>query len=143
MKTTDPPIIVEQIFNVPIIRVWKAITIKEEMVQWFFDNIPDFKAEVGFKTQFNIKAPSRDFLHLWEVVEVIPLKKIVINWKYEDCKGDSLVTMELEEANEGTKLILTTEVIEDFDDTYPEFKRESCVGGWNYFIKERLSDYLS
>jgi len=142
MKTTEPPVIVTKIFDKPINDVWNAITIKEEMIQWFFDNIPDFKAQVGFKTQFNVQAPSRDFMHLWEVTEVIPQKKLVTNWKYEGLDGNSFVTMELEDLGMQTKFTLTTKVMEDFDDSIPEFKRESCVGGWNYFINERLATYL-
>lgn len=142
MKTTEPPVIVTKIFDKPINDVWNAITIKEEMIQWFFDNISDFKAKVGFKTQFNVQAPSRDFMHLWEVTEVIPEKKLVTNWKYEGLGGNSFVTMELEDLGMQTKFTLTTKVMEDFDDSIPEFKRESCICGWNYFINERLATYL-
>lgn len=142
MKSTEAPVVVTQTFNKPLEVIWNAITVKDEMVQWFFDNIPAFKPKVGFKTQFNVQAPSRDFLHLWEVIKVKPLSKIVVNWKYENFKGDSLVTMSLDKLGNLTKLTLTARVVEDFDDSIPEFKRESCVAGWNYFIKERLSDYL-
>lgn len=142
MKTTEQPVIVTNIFNKPVNEVWNAITIKEEMIQWFFDNILEFKAEVGFKTQFNVQAPSRDFMHLWEVTEVISQKRLVTNWKYEGVEGNSLVYMELEDLGKQTKFTLTTEVLEDFDDAIPEFKRESCVAGWNYFINERLTEYL-
>ncbi len=45
------------------------------MIKRFIENLPDFKPEVGFKTKFNVQAPSRDFMHLWEVVEVIPKKR--------------------------------------------------------------------
>ena len=142
MKTTEPPVIVEEIFNNTLENVWNAITVKEKMVQWFFDNIPDFKAEIAFKTKFNVKAPSRDFMHLWEVTEVLSLKKLVVNWKYEDCAGNSFVIWELENLGAQTKVKLTTKVTEDFSDDYPEFRRESCVSGWNYFIKENLKSYL-
>lgn len=142
MKTSEVPVIVEQIFNQPLEVVWKVITDKNEMIKWFFGNMPAFKAEVGFKTKFNVKAPSRDFLHLWEVVEVIPLKKIVVNWKYEECVGSSLVIMSLDSLGSETKLTVTTKVLEDFDDRIPEFKRESCLAGWNYFIKGNLKSFL-
>lgn len=142
MKTTESPVVVVNTFDKSIEEVWKAITVKEEMVQWFFDNILEFKPEVGFKTQFNVQAPSRDFMHLWEVTEVIPQKRLVTNWKYEGMYGDSLVYMELEDLGSQTKFTLTTKVLEDFDDTVPEFQRESCVAGWNYFINERLTEYL-
>jgi len=142
MKSTDPPIIVEQLFDKSIAEVWAAITRHDVLIQWFFQEIPDFKAEVGFKTRFNIKAPSRDFMHLWEVTEVIPNRRIVTNWKYEGYKGDSFVTFELGEIGTQTQLKLSTKVVDDFDDSIPEFKYESGVAGWNYFIKEQLYSYL-
>ncbi|WP_420574640.1 SRPBCC family protein [Kordia sp.] len=143
MKTSEPPIIVSQHFSQSAKTVWNAITDVSQMQQWFFDNIPDFKAEVGFQTKFNVKAPSRDFIHLWTVTEVIPQQKIVYNWKYENVAGDSFVTFTLEEVHNETILTLTTTVIEDFPDEIPEFTRESCLGGWNYFIKEQLLNFLN
>lgn len=143
MKTTDPPIIVTHLFNKSISDVWLAITVHDQMVQWFFEEIPAFKAEVGFNTRFNVKAPRRDFMHLWEVTEVLPQQKIVTNWKYDGFKGDSFVVMELEDLNGKTKFTLTTKVVEDFDDSIPEFKYESGVSGWSYFIKERLTNYIN
>lgn len=143
MKTSEPPVIVTQRFNQSVETVWEVITDVSHMRQWFFDNIPDFKAQVGFQTKFNVKAPSRDFLHLWTITEVIPQQKIVYNWKYEGLSGDSLVTFQLEETQNGSLLTLTTTVVEDFPEEIPEFARESCLAGWNYFIKEQLFLYLN
>lgn len=33
METTNEPVIIERTFNVPAIKVWKAITNKEQMKQ--------------------------------------------------------------------------------------------------------------
>ena len=143
MKTSDPPVVVEQLFDCSRSIVWNAITVRDEMVQWFFDNIPEFKTAVGFKTQFHVKAPSRDFMHLWEVTEVIPEEKLVVKWQYEGLAGKSFVTMQLHEENDQTQFVVSTDVAEDFDDSIPEFQRESCVGGWHYFINERLFNYLA
>lgn len=142
MKTTEAPVVVTQTFKKSIDTVWKAITEVDQMQQWFFDNIPDFKAEVGFQTQFNVKAPSRDFMHLWTITEVIPKQKLVYNWKYEGLAGDSFVSFEVIENNNETQLTITATVVEDFSDDIPEFTRESCIGGWTYFIKEQLFRYL-
>ena len=142
MKVSEPPVIITQDFPNSLAIVWDAITQHQQMRNWFFDQIPEFRAEVGFKTQFNVQAPSRDFFHLWEITEVIPLKRIVYNWKYKGLKGDSFVIIELAKKGNSTQITLTTQVTEDFDDSIPEFKRESCVGGWNYFIKDRLYNYL-
>jgi uncharacterized protein YndB with AHSA1/START domain len=143
MKSISQPIIVEQIFDQNIETVWKAITQLHQMKQWFFENIPSFKPAIGFETQFNVKAPSRDFLHLWEIIEVIPTKKIVYQWKYENIAGEGIVSFELFDKNNQTKLVLTNEGLESFPQEYSEFTRENCIGGWNYFIKHRLKEYLN
>lgn len=143
MKATDPDIVVSQVFDHPKSEIWKIITTHTHMVNWFFEAIPDFKPLVGFKTKFNVKAPSRDFMHLWEITEVIPEEKIVYNWRYEGLKGNSFVTFELETINDKTKLIVIAKTVEDFDAGIPEFKSESCQQGWEYFITERLVSYLN
>lgn len=142
MKKTEAPIIIEQLYNMSIEKVWDAITNVDLMSQWFFENIPSFKAELGFKTQFNVNSNERNFLYIWEVTEVIPLKKIAYNWKYKDYPGDSFVEFELFEQDDGTKLRLTHHVLEDFPDDIAEFKRESGIAGSQYFIKKNLKEFL-
>lgn len=61
------------------------------MRQWYFENIPSFKAEIGFKTQFNVISEGRSFLHMWEITEVVPLKKIASSWKFKEYAGEGLV----------------------------------------------------
>jgi uncharacterized protein YndB with AHSA1/START domain len=142
MKKEEKPIIVEETFNVPANRVWKAITEHSQMVQWYFDNIPAFAPVVGFETQFNVENEGRNFPHLWKVTEAVPNEKITYTWRFEGYPGDSYVTFHLSEADNQTKLKLTVTVLEDFPDEVPEFRRESCVGGWEYFINNRLKEYL-
>ena len=143
MNKDDKPIIVEQTFSVPVEVVWKSITEHDQMIKWFFENIPSFKAEVGFKTQFIVENEGRVFPHLWEITEVIPNNKITYSWKYEDYPGLAYVTFELFEQNDLTLLKLTNTVVESFPDNIPEFRRESCIGGWEFFIKSRLTEYLT
>ena len=143
MKVNEPAVKVEQRFELPIETVWKAITNVHEMRLWFFDNIPAFEAEVGFKTKFTVTSEERTFPHLWEVTEVVPLHKIVYNWKYEGYQGDSFVIFQLNQIENQTLLTLMTKVVEDFQDEIPEFKRENCLAGWNYFIKTSLVNYLT
>ena len=65
MKKGDEPIIVEEIYQAPLEKVWSALTEIEQMKQWYFDNIPAFKPEVGFETKFdvnvNILSPDKIF----------------------------------------------------------------------------------
>ena len=143
MRKEDKPVTVNETFTNTISEVWNAITVRDEMVQWFFDNIPAFEAEAGIETQFNIVSGERNFMHMWKVTEVVSRKRITYNWKYKDYAGDAFVTFELTGNDGDVKLILTMKIVEDFPDDIPEFTRESCVGGWVYFINGSLKNYLS
>ncbi|WP_299311952.1 SRPBCC domain-containing protein [uncultured Aquimarina sp.] len=143
MKTTDAPIAVEETFTVSVDKVWRAITDVKEMRLWFFDNIESFKPEVGFQTQFLVQVEDRNYTHCWKVIEVIPNKKITYTWQYEEYPGDASVTFELFDKQDKTTLKLSLNVTEDFPSNIPEFTRESCLGGWNYFIGERLKEYIN
>ena len=65
MKKTEDPIVVEQLYDASLDEVWAAITERDQMIQWFFDNIPAFDPKVDFETKFNINNEGRDFPHLW------------------------------------------------------------------------------
>lgn len=136
-------VVVKQNFEVSDEILWKAITEHHQMIQWFFENIPEFKARVGFKTQFLIENEGRKFTHLWKIVEVIPNQKIVYNWKYDEYEGEGLVFFELAENERGSLLTVTNKWVGVFPQDIPEFSRESCFGGWEYFINDRLKEYLS
>jgi uncharacterized protein YndB with AHSA1/START domain len=142
MRKIDEPVVVEQTFGNSIDVVWKAITEIDQMRQWYFDNIPSFKPEVGFETQFNIRNQNRNFLHMWKVTEVVPEKMIKYNWKYDGYSGDSFVTFELFEQDNLTKLRLTHQAQENFQEDVPEFSRELCLEGWTYFIRKSLKEFL-
>lgn len=143
MNTDFEPIIIEEIFQTTAQTVWKAITEIEQIKQWFFGNIPDFKAIEGFKTQFVIQNEERIFTHLWEIIEVIPFQKISYSWKYLEYEGTGIVTFDLSALeNNSSSLKLTYDVSLPFPDGIPEFKRESGVAGWTYFISGELKKYL-
>ena len=144
MKKADPPIVIEETFETPIENVWKAITESNQMQQWFFQQIDSFKAEVGFSSSFLVEANGRKFTHLWDVVSVKTSDQIKYRWRYKEYQGDSYVTFKLQAKDlSKTKLTLIAEVEKDFPSDVPEFKRESCISGWNYFIKESLKNYLN
>ncbi|MHA7059057.1 SRPBCC family protein [Aquimarina sp. M1] len=143
MKTIDAPITVTQSFAVSVEKLWKVITDVKEMQLWFFDTIKSFKPEVGFETKFLIKVEDRKYTHCWKIIEVIPNKRISYTWSYEEYPGDAYVTFELcEKSKKGVILKLSLTVTEDFPSDIPEFTRESCQQGWNYFIGQKLKEYL-
>ena len=135
-------IIVEEHFNVPVNIVWNAITNLDEMKQWYFNAIESFKPEIDFKTEFIVQSGERTFTHLWHIIKVEPLKRIVYNWKYKEYTGDSFVHFELFPQKNNTLLRVTTEITASFPKNISEFEIESGRQGWNYFIKNRLKNYL-
>lgn len=143
MKVNEPPVVVEETFQRDALAVWQAITDVKQMTQWFFENIPDFKAEVGFSTEFVVENEGRVFPHCWTVSEVVPQQRLEYNWKYRNYEGDAYVLFELFPQNDGTMLRVSLRVTEDFPDNIPEFRKESCLSGWQYFICERLKAFLS
>jgi len=142
MQVTDQPIIVEHSFAVSKERLWQALTNPAEMKKWFFDVMPDFKAEVGFETSFALTNEGRIFPHQWKVTAVKPEESISVQWTFEGYPGISLVTYEVSGNETQSTLKLTAKALENHPNDIPEFKRESGVGGWNYFVKEALPNYF-
>ncbi|WP_024768707.1 SRPBCC family protein [Aquimarina macrocephali] len=142
MKNIDVPIVVEETYMTTPKNVWKAITELDQMKKWFFEQIESFEAKEGFETQFVVEVENRKFTHLWKITEVIPYQKIKYGWRYKEYSGDSFVTFELFKNENHVKLRLITEIIHSFPSDIPEFARESCIGGWEYFIKSSLKEYL-
>lgn len=135
------PLVKEVVINAPVEKVWKAITDHNEMKNWYFD-IPDFKPEVGFKFHFYGEDQGVKFLHLCEVKEVIPNKKLSYSWTYEVYPGESLVTFELQPDGIKTKLTLTHEGLETFPADNKSFARTSFELGWNEIIGKNLKNYV-
>ncbi len=71
----NEPFVIERIYNAPVEKVWKALTDKDLMKQWYFD-IAAFKPEVGFEFSFDAGNDNNNYTHLCEVLEVIPEKKL-------------------------------------------------------------------
>ncbi|WP_196893811.1 SRPBCC family protein [Aureivirga marina] len=132
---------IEKTFDTSIENVWKAITDKELMKKWYFD-IPDFKLEVGCKFQFEGQKDGVKYLHLCEILEMIPLKKLMYSWKYKNYKGITFLTFGLIQKNEKTILKLTHKGLETIAKENPDFAPENFIQGWNYIINESLSNFL-
>ena len=141
MKVSEGPIQLVYTFEVEAGLLWSALVEIDQMKQWFFENIPDFKAEIGFATSFPVQSGDRTFTHLWEITQLREEKSITYTWRYLEYPGDALLTFALTPDGGKTRLKLTIDVLEDFPDDIPEFERSSCIGGWNYFM-DRLKKYL-
>jgi uncharacterized protein YndB with AHSA1/START domain len=137
------PVIIERTFPAPIDKVWKAITDKELMKQWYF-NLPDFKPVVGFEFEFEGGNETNKFLHKCRVTEVIPGKKLTHSWRYEGYPGNSFVTWELwEEGKDQTRVRLTHEGLDTFPATpNSDFARNNFEQGWTDIVGRSLREFL-
>ena len=142
MKASDEPVIIEQDFACSVAALWQALTDPAKMRQWYFDNIPDFSPEPRFETEFMVDAGERRFLHQWRVIEAVAPRKLAYRWTYDGYPGSAISLFMLSGDDHRSHLQLSFDIEADFPDDVPEFRRESCVGGWEYFIGESLKRYL-
>ena len=138
---SDPPLIVERTYDAPVSEVWKAITDKEEMRQWYFD-LDGFRPEVGFEFSFSAKHLDKIFVHYCRITEVIPGKKLSYTWRHLNIPGITLLTWELSPEGSKTKLKITHTGLENLATAGPDFSRESHRSGWTYFLDKALLKFL-
>jgi len=128
------PICIEKNIQATPEQVWKAITEKEIMKQWYFD-IPDFELKVH--TTFNFyEGEAKKYHHRGVMKEIIPYKKLKHTWTHPShSQGNSMLTWELYPDAQYTKLVLTHDGIENFADAGTAFSRENYEVGWNEFLQ--------
>lgn len=139
---TSQPITIEKSFNVPVAKIWKAITEPKEMKKWYFD-IPDFTAEIGFEFSFKGETKNAKYIHLCKITEVENCKKLAYSWKYNGIQGTTLVSFELEDDGKTTVLKLTHSGLETFPKNNPDLSWDSFYEGWSYILGTALKDYLA
>ena len=138
----EKAIVIERVYDAPVSRVWKAITDKDQMKQWYFD-LDEFRAEKGFRFQFYGQGKKGEkYLHHCEVTEVIPEHILTYSWAYEGYKGISYVTFELTEEEGRTHLKLTHRGLESFPADNPDFARENFNGGWTELTGKLLKGFV-
>ena len=136
------PLIIEITCDAPVEKIWKAITDKNEMKQWYFD-LANFKAEIGFEFQFyGGPAPERQYLHLCKVTEAVAGKKLTYSWRYDGYPGNSFVTFELFGEGNRTRVKLTHTGLETFPKENPDLDAANFVKGWKDIIGKSLKEYV-
>lgn len=135
------PFVIERTFHAPVEKVWKAITDKDQMKQWYFD-IAEFKPEVGFEFQFEGGTKDRCYVHLCKITEVVIGEKLTYSWKYEGYEGNSFVTFELFDEGDTTRLKLTHEGLETFPLSKLDFAQANFVAGWTQLIGTSLKTFV-
>ena len=132
------PFIIERTFNAPVKRVWKALTDSEEIGRWSF-TITGFKPEPGHDFSFYGETETKRYLHFCRITEVIPERKLVYSWRYEDIIGISYVSFELFPEGDKTRLRLTHEGLENLAHAGHDFVRSNFEAGWTAILDKGLA----
>jgi uncharacterized protein YndB with AHSA1/START domain len=136
------PLIVERTYNAAIEKVWKALTDKDQMKEWYFD-IAEFKPEKGFKFTFEGGDENKKYLHECEVLVAEPPNRLSYSWKYPKYAGYSVVTFELfQEGEKKTRVKLSHEGLDSFPKDDSNFGIGSFTEGWNSILGESLKKYV-
>ncbi|RMZ59728.1 SRPBCC domain-containing protein [Chryseobacterium nematophagum] len=136
------PIIVEYKINVPVQRIWKALTDSNEMKKWYFD-ISDFDLKVGKIFNFYEPGEAKKYHHQAEILEIIPQHILKHSWMYpEFSKSKTIVTWELLPQGDETLVKLTHEGVDQFKELGENFSKESFTDGWNEILGQSLKPYL-
>ncbi|MEO9485771.1 MAG: SRPBCC domain-containing protein [Ekhidna sp.] len=129
----------EKTFAHSIDKVWKAITEGEEISKWFIQ--ADFKAEVGYEYTFTAAEEHGGTIIKGKVLSATPYT-LEYSWRVGDTEIDTIVSWQLEESADGTKLMLEHSGISNF----PEEAATEMLGhfdkGWDMCISG-LTEYLT
>ncbi len=140
-NNTEKSLVVERTYDAPPEAIWQAITDPEQMKQWYFD-LPDFRAEVGYKFQFEGGPPEKIYLHLCEVTEAEPNSRLTYSWRYDGYEGNSFVTFALFPKEGKTLLRLTHEGLHTFPASNPDLAARNFEAGWTDILGTYLTDFL-
>jgi uncharacterized protein YndB with AHSA1/START domain len=136
------PIVMERVYNATPSKVWKALTDAKDMKEWYFD-LGEFRAEPGFKFHFYEPGGKNKFLHNCEVTAVVPMKKLTYSWSYSQLDpAITYVTFELFPEGNGTRLRLTHEGLERFDQSNKDLDKGNFVKGWTEIIGTNLKEFV-
>lgn len=139
-------IVIYRVFDIPLNKVWKALTEPEEFKKWwgpkgFTCPSSKMEARVGGIYLNCMKGPDgKEYWSTGTVKELIPEEKLVVTDSFSDDKGnikpasdykmpgnwpkELLITFELEEADGATKLRLRHEGV-------PGEVHDECRNSWN------------
>jgi uncharacterized protein YndB with AHSA1/START domain len=145
-KTTEKTSLeIIRFINAPPARVYKAWSDPAELQRWFGpEDVRTIKIDadvrVGGKYRWDLlKQDGEEWACLGEYRELVPGKKIVFTWKWEDDESwenhNSIVTVEFSARDGGTEVKLTHEQLPS------EESRDRHNQGWNSVL-DRLEKFL-
>jgi uncharacterized protein YndB with AHSA1/START domain len=136
----DIPLVMEQVYNAPLEKVWCALTEVESMREWYFPQLENFKPVEGF--DFVFKNDGSPYQKSWKVTKVEEGTLLAHSWTYVGYSGISEVIFKLLIDGEGTRLQLIHVGIGSFPND-PHFARQRFESGWENILGNNLRNYLS
>ena len=127
-------IICKQQIQTSPIKIWQALTEKNQQKEWYFD-IPDFELQIGSNFHFYESGESKEYLHRCEILEIIPEKRLSHTWTHPShSKGSSVLTWDLIPNETGTLVELKHDGVETFADAGPAFSIANFEMGWKNIL---------
>jgi uncharacterized protein YndB with AHSA1/START domain len=137
---------IKRFINAPPARVYKAWTDPAELQRWFGpEDVRTIKIDadvrIGGKYRWDLqKQDGEEWSCLGEYRELVPGKKIVFTWKWDDdenwAEHNSVVTVELSDRDGGTEVRLVHEKLPS------EESRDRHNQGWNSVL-DRLEKFVT
>ena len=135
----DAPLIKDFVYDVPVAKVWRALTDADQMRRWYFPQLQKFEAVAG--RRFEFEDTDSEFQKEWIVTEVETGKLLAHSWAYKGYPGQSEVKFELSALDQKTKLRVTQTGLESFPKD-AHFKRERFEWGWENLLGKNLKTLL-
>jgi uncharacterized protein YndB with AHSA1/START domain len=136
-----PPLVIERVFDAPVSRVWKALTARDQIGEWFMA-IDEFQPEEGFEFTLVAEHKNMRYVHLCRVTEVIEQQRLRYSFRFQNIRGITYVTWELFPEGKKTRLRLTHEGLELIAHAGPDYAQSNFEHGWTEFLDERLTSFL-
>ncbi|WP_333879150.1 SRPBCC family protein [Flavobacterium sp.] len=144
MEKTDNSLSLIKRYKASAATLWKVITERDHLKQWYFDFAEDWQLKIGQTFEWSAgDTEDKQWLHRGVMLEIIPNRKLVHSWEYPGYSGTSVVTWELQPVDESTTELHFSHVFTiPFDVTEPALKRENFDMGWNHILNISLVEYL-
>lgn len=134
-------VVQEVMLQAPVAKVWRALTDKQEMKEWYF-SIDEFIAKPGFQFKMYGEKKGVKFPISCTIKNVVKEEKLSYTWSYDDFPAETLLTFELSEDNGQTVLRLIHEGLEKIPRENTDVSVENHRDGWEFIIGTSLKQYV-
>lgn len=136
------PVVVTEVYNAPIDKVWAALTDKDAMKNWYFD-IPNFLLRKGAVFDFFEPGDNKKYYHRCQILDFELNKFLHYTWTHPNhSKGSSDLLWTLEDLGATTKLSIQHKGLENLADAGKDFQKSNYEEGWKTILGKSLKKYL-